>query len=94
MATATIAPAPTERTVPEETAARALRGLALYRERGEEIVPKPAGGVSVPSSTGERSYRVSLVGEGRCGCPDYHKRRRPCKHIYAATIARAKGRIG
>ncbi len=45
---------------------RVRRGLALYRTRGVEIVPMPAGGYSVPSATREdRSYRVCVL-SGRC----------------------------
>jgi hypothetical protein len=51
-------------------ARRVRRGLALWRSQGTEIRPMPAGGLSVPScSEPGRSYRVSLAGEGRCGCP-------------------------
>ncbi len=87
----------TEVTVDRTTAAvkaRVRRGLALYRSRGEEIVPKTFGGFSVPSSTYEdRSYRVCLL-SGRCGCEDHRRTSRACLHIYAATIAAAKGREG
>ncbi len=52
----------------------------------------PAGGLSVPScSEPGRSYRVSLAGEGRCDCPDWRRRKEPCKHIYAALVWAAKG---
>jgi hypothetical protein len=74
-------------------ARRALRGLALWRERGAEIRPMPAGGLSVPScSEPKRSYRVSLAGEGRCGCADWRRRKQPCKHLFAALIWAAKQR--
>jgi len=73
-------------------ARRVSRGLALWRDRGAEIRPMPAGG-SVPScSEPDRSYRVSLAGEGRCGCPNWRRRKEPCKHVYAALIWAAKGR--
>lgn len=53
----------------------------------------PAGGLSVPScSQPGRSYRVSLAGEGRCGCADWRRRKQPCKHIYAALVWAAKRR--
>lgn len=75
-------------------ARRACRGLALWRSRGAEIRPMPSGGLSVPScSEPERSYRVSLAGEGRCGCPDWRRRREPCKHLFAALVWAAKQRI-
>ena len=74
-------------------ARRALRGLALWRDQGAEIRPMPAGGLSVPScSEPGRSYRVSLAGEGRCGCPDWRRRKEPCKHIFAALVWAAKAR--
>ncbi len=74
-------------------ARRVLRGIALWRGRGGEIRPMPAGGLSVPScSQPGRSYRVSLAGEGRCGCADWRRRREPCKHIFAALVWAAKGR--
>ncbi|MEW6635362.1 MAG: SWIM zinc finger family protein [Actinomycetota bacterium] len=72
---------------------RARRGLALWRSQGAEIRPMPAGGLSVPScSQPGRSYRVSLVGEGRCGCADWRRRKQPCKHLYAALVWAAKRR--
>ncbi len=74
-------------------ARRVRRGLALWRSRGPEIRPMPAGGLSVPScSEPGRSYRVSLADEGRCGCADLRRRREPCKHIFAALIWAAKQR--
>jgi SWIM zinc finger len=74
-------------------ARRARRGLALWRSQGAEIRPMPAGGLSVPScSEPGRSYRVSLAGEGRCGCADWRRRKEPCKHIFAALVWAAKAR--
>ncbi|MDQ3363022.1 MAG: SWIM zinc finger domain-containing protein, partial [Actinomycetota bacterium] len=68
-------------------ARRASRGIVLWRSQGAEIRPMPAGGLSVPScSEVGRSYRVSLVGEGRCGCADWRRRKQPCKHLYAALV--------
>ena len=53
----------------------------------------PAGGLSVPScSEPSRSYRVSLAGEGRCGCSDWRRRKQTCKHIFAALVWAAKQR--
>jgi hypothetical protein len=53
----------------------------------------PAGGLSVPScSEPGRSYRISLAGEGRCGCADWRRRKQPCKHLYAALVWVAKQR--
>jgi hypothetical protein len=79
--------------IERSVARRALRGLALWRERGAEIRPMPAGGLSIPScSELGRSYRVSLAGEGRCGCADWRRRRQPCKHVFAALVWAAKQR--
>ena len=74
-------------------ARRVRRGIALWRSRGTEIRPMPAGGLSVPScSEPGRSYRVSLAGEGRCGCADWRRRKEPCKHVFAALVWEAKQR--
>ncbi len=85
----------TQPTIDRTTAgikARVLRGVALYRSKGAEIVTMPYGGYSVPSSTHEaRSYRVCVL-SGRCGCEDHRRTSRACLHIYAATVAEAKGR--
>jgi uncharacterized Zn finger protein len=35
---------------------------------------------------------VSLAGEGRCSCPDWRRRKQPCKHVYAASVWAAKQR--
>ncbi len=72
---------------------RARRGLALWRKQGAEIRPMPACGLCVPScSEPGRSYRVSLAGEGRCGCADWRRRKEPCKHVFAALVWAAKQR--
>jgi SWIM zinc finger len=74
-------------------ARRVSRGLALWRNQGAEIRPTPAGGLFVPScSEPGRSYWVSLAGEGRCDCPDWRRRKEPCKHVFAAFIWAAKQR--
>jgi hypothetical protein len=74
-------------------ARRVHRGLALWRVQGDEILPMPGGGLSVPScSQPGRIYRVSLGGEGRCDCPDWRSRKQYCKHIFAALIWAAKQR--
>jgi hypothetical protein len=74
-------------------------GSRLYDSRisrlasEEQIRPMPAGGLSVPScSQPGRSYRVSLAGEGRCGCADWRRRKQPCKHLFAALVWAAKQR--
>ena len=79
--------------IERSVARRARRGLALWRNRGEKFRPIPAGGLSVPScSEPGRSYRVSLAGEGRCGCADWRRSKQPCKHVFAALVWAAKQR--
>ena len=78
-------------TVPD---ARALRALALYRERGGEIERTGPWTYLVPSCTGSEagSWAVNYKTE-RCDCPD--ALRNPdlsCKHVYAVGIHRAKRR--
>ncbi len=74
-------------------ARRVNRGLVLWRNQGGEIRTMPAGGLSVPSCTEPgRIYRVSLADEGRCSCPDWQRRKQPCKHVFAALIWVAKQR--
>ena len=78
----------------ESVARRACRGLVLWRRLGAEIRPMPAGGLSVPScSEPGRRYRVSLAGEGRCGCADWRRHNKPCKHVFAALVWAAKRRV-
>lgn len=69
--------------------ARERRGIALYRERGEEIEHLKGRTWAVPSCSGEGLYLVDLNAE-ICGCPDFERRGENCKHIYAAAIASAK----
>jgi hypothetical protein len=79
--------------IESSVARRARRGIGLWRSLGAEIQPMPSGGLSVPScSEPGRSYRVSLAGEGRCGCADWRRRREPCKHVFAALVWAAKRR--
>ena len=80
------------RSVPAPPATRELRGLALYRERGEEITRVYPHGYLVPSCSGEETYLVRLDRE-TCECPDHARHpERTCKHLSAATIKAAKGR--
>ena len=72
-----------------ERMARERRGIALFRERGEEIGHVRGRLWAVPSCSGEGIYLVDLRAE-ICGCPDFENRRENCKHIYAAAIASAK----
>jgi hypothetical protein len=72
-----------------------MRGLALWGSPlGAEIEPQGHGKYTVPSCSGQGvTYEVDLAvfgGEESCNCPD---RERPCKHLIAATIHRAKARM-
>jgi len=75
---------------------REQRGLELYRERAGEI--RFEHGVwLVPSQNDATSvYEVRIGRKGEsCECRDFERRGLPCKHVHAATIARAKtGRCG
>jgi hypothetical protein len=73
-------------SVPET---RALRGLALFRQRGEEIEHVKGWLWAVPSCSGEGLYLVDLKA-GECECRDRPPAGEVCKHTAAATIARAK----
>ncbi len=77
---------------PQEThGSRIERGLRLFEERSEEIrYVTPAGLWCVPSAS-SGFYGVSLNPE-RCECANYEHRGRPCEHIVAASIAKAKSR--
>jgi hypothetical protein len=71
-----------------------MRGLALWGDPlGREIEHEGRGVYRVPSCSGQGvTYAVDLAvfgGEESCNCPD---RERPCKHLIAATIFRAKAR--
>ncbi len=88
-----------EATVPQTAETREERGIALALERGWEIEHLGRGRFSVPGCSGGGPYTVQLaiVGdEESCTCPDFTTPRRgredgePCKHIYAATVVRAK----
>ncbi len=83
-------PAHPSTPVPAPVRERVLRGLALYRERADEI-DQHHGVYRVPSCSEEGVYyRVTLDvwGEGEgCACED---RAPVCKHLIAATIARSK----
>jgi hypothetical protein len=80
------------KSVPAPPPTRELRGIALYRERGDEIVHEGHGVYMVPGCSGG-VYVVDLAvfgGTESCNCPD---RAPVCKHVYAATVARAKARM-
>ncbi len=78
-------------SVPAPPATRELRGLALYRDHAGEIEHPYPGVYIVPGCKGG-SYTVHLSHRERCSCPDFARHHKPCKHIYMATIYRAKSR--
>ena len=90
MDTTTVAHPPTPVT-------RESRALALFRERGAEIVRTGPHTYLVPSCSGSGTYAVDYEAES-CDCPDFTMPRRsrevgePCKHVYAVGIHRAKRR--
>lgn len=76
-------------SVPKTT--RPERGLALYRDRGAEIVRILPHVWSVPSCTGTTTYVVHLDRQ-TCECPDFERHHKPCKHLYSAQVKAAKAR--
>jgi hypothetical protein len=84
-----------EKSVPAPPATRELRGLALFRDHGAEIIHEGHGVYAVPGCSGG-SYTVDLAvfgGEESCSCPDHARHPKySCKHLIAATISRAKSR--
>ncbi len=74
---------------------REARGLALAVERGAEIESIGKGRYSVPGCSGG-VYEVDLAvftdELETCSCPDYQRHKQKCKHVYAATVTRAKSR--
>jgi hypothetical protein len=72
---------------------RESRALALYRERGAEIVVIGRDRYEVPSQDGTRVYEVVYGGEVEtCTCPDFVYRNLLCLHILAVGVCRAKRR--
>jgi hypothetical protein len=84
----------TTTTIPDSTRTdtREARGLALYRERGDEIKHVRGAVWSVPSCTRSGVYLVDLA-DGVCTCADMPPAGEVCKHETAATIARAKSGV-
>jgi hypothetical protein len=70
-------------------ATRQERGLQLFRERGDEIRHLSGSRWAVPSCSGACVYIVDLRHD-TCSCEDAIWNGGGCKHIVAATIARAK----
>lgn len=70
---------------------RATRGLALFRERGGEIVSYVDGTFGVPSRTEDGViYLVDLLGAETCSCPDRTPDTEACLHMVAAEAKRAE----
>jgi hypothetical protein len=78
-----------EVTVHPKRSTRQQCGIALFRERGEEIEHVEGWRWRVPSCSGSGAYLVDLRAES-CECPDHPPEGEVCKHVVAATIARAK----
>ena len=75
---------------PAPPTTREQRGLALWREHASEIRFE-RGVWLVPSmSDGTSVYEVTLGRRESCECRDYGRRQEACKHVYAATVAKAK----
>ncbi len=68
---------------------REARGLRLAEDRFAEIRSVNPDVWSVQSCTGENVYLVRLRHES-CNCPDFKRHHRPCKHVYAARVVKAK----
>lgn len=66
---------------------RQQRGLAIAALAN---IRRDGFGFRVPSQSRDGSYFVSLEGQGQrepyCECPDWAKRRAPCKHVWAVKI--------
>lgn len=77
-----------------EQATRAMRGLAIFRERGEEIECMGERCYLIPGCS-RSAYKVDLAAES-CECPDFTKRGESfsCKHLFAAAIHRERVEIG
>ncbi len=78
-------------SVPKTT--RISRGIALYRDHGDEI--RFERGVWLVPSLSEATtvYEVRLGTRGAsCECRDHGFRHVDCLHIYAAAVAKAKTR--
>ena len=79
---------------PPELAARLIRGVALYRERGGEIEHVGVHTYRVPSCSGD-GYYVVWSDLRACTRPDHPRAKASgarCKHFFAAEIVAAKRR--
>jgi hypothetical protein len=78
---------------PKEATPRVERGLRLFEEHGSEITFKDGVWLVPSQHVGTSVYEVTLGRRGEsCECADFEVRHPEggCKHIVAATIARAK----
>ncbi|MDP8952500.1 MAG: SWIM zinc finger domain-containing protein [Actinomycetota bacterium] len=81
---------------PAPTTTREQRGLVLWRDHADAIrfdADERVWLIPSVSDGGTSVYEVSIGRKGEsCECRDFefHGERQPCKHIVAATIARAK----
>ena len=75
-----------EHTVAQRAFERARRGLQAWRDGA---VGRCGGEWVVAAERGGRIYRVDLKAQ-TCSCPDFEHRGETCKHLFAATVARAK----
>jgi hypothetical protein len=84
--------ATTKDTAPPST--RVTRGIALYREYGDQIERTGIHTYRVPSCTGSGTYTV--YSDLRCcSCPDHPRAKAAgerCKHYYAVEILISKRR--
>ena len=82
-----------KRSVPN---GRERRALELWGERGRDVEWISPNLYLVPSSDGERTYRVDYTKE-ECDCDDAERRTNndlelSCKHVYLVAIFRARKR--
>lgn len=67
---------------------RELRGLAIL-SMGNAIIQYTQTVYSVKSQTGVGEYLIKKKGsKWHCNCPDFVKRQRNCKHIYAVLLSK------
>lgn len=77
-------------TTGERAKRRMLRGVELHRTRSADFSIYLDGTVGVPSASEEDLvYHVDLETES-CECASFRYTGRACKHVFAATIYRAR----
>lgn len=75
----------TEERIAQHARERASRGAQAWRNGAVGR----SGDLWVVAGERGGAYLVDLREES-CSCPDHRRHRAPCKHVFAATIARAK----